>query len=442
MAVHRSLLELRQLLAGRHVTPLELCLAVLEQLARTEPALNAFITVHRTRLLSQARRPGTGLLAGIPVAIKDNFDEAGLPSAAGCRAYRDRVPTRDAVVVAALRRAGALIVGRTNMHELADGVTSENPHHGPVRNPWRRDHHAGGSSGGSAAAVAAGVVPAALGTDTGGSVRIPAALCGTVGFKPSHGLLPTGGVLPLSTTLDHVGLLTRTVADAAALLPALSPFVDERLPRLVARDPGNPRIGVLEDFADQAEPAVARLFATALRGLERTGAHLRALRFPALAGSVRLLVRIYRPEAARTHAAQLAARREDFGEEVRRDLDKGLAADPEAYAAALRDRDTLTAQVAAAMAEFDLFVSPTTPHAARPIGGPGPLGYLSFTCPFNLTGQPAVSVPMGLADELPAGLQLVAGRGEDARLLCVAAAVEPLLGAPGSPRIQELAPLV
>ena len=437
MTLHRSLLEVRAALRAGTLDPVHLTRATLAGIARAEPHLNAFVAVHREAALAAAaavRHAGAdaaGPLGGVPVAIKDNFDEAGVPSAAGCRAYRDRVPTSDAAAVARLRRAGAVIVGRTNMHELADGTTSENAHHGPVHNPWRLGHHPGGSSGGSAAAVAAGLVPAALGTDTGGSVRIPAALCGVVGFKPSRGLVSTLGVLPLSTTLDHVGPIARSVPDAAAVLEVIA----ERAEGYVgacAEWAGTLRVGVLEAFGMDADVEVAEAFEAVLPVLEDAGFQLRPLALPALAEAGRALARIYRPEAAATHAARLRDRPDDFGPDVRLDLEGGLRVDPAKHAAGLAARDALAAAVAAAMADLDLLVCPTTPHPARPIGAPGAGDYLVYTCPFNLTGQPALSLPVGLVDGLPVGLQLVGRLSEDARVLAAAAAVERRLGLAGA----------
>jgi aspartyl-tRNA(Asn)/glutamyl-tRNA(Gln) amidotransferase subunit A len=316
------------------------------------------------------------------------------------------------------------------MHELADGTTSENPHHGPVHNPWRRGFHPGGSSGGSAAAVAAGLVTAALGTDTGGSVRIPAALCGLVGFKPSRGLVSTRGVVPLSTTLDHVGPITRTVADTAAVLDVIAAAPAAFL-EASGRAPGPLRVGVLESFGMDADVPVAEAFEAALPALEAAGFGLRPLSLPALADGRGLLVRIYRPEFAAAHAARLQERPDDFGEEVRLDLERGLKADPAKHAAGLAAREGLGAEVAAAMAELDLLVCPTTPHPARPIGAAGAGDYSFYTSPFNVTGQPALSLPMGFVDGLPVGLQLVGRVGADALVLAAAAAVEQRLGLGG-----------
>jgi len=373
---------------------------------------NAFVLVHDDVAERAARAPD-GPLRGACVAIKDNIDEAGVVGAGGCAAYFDRVPAADAAVVRRLVEAGAVIVGRTNMHELADGVTSENVHHGPVHNPARRGHHPGGSSGGSAAAVAAGIVPLALGTDTGGSVRIPAALCGVVGFKPSAGLVPDDGVMPLSTTLDHVGPLIRTVADCIAAMDVLAAAgwaVGDALPPTV-------RVGVLEGFSEEPAAGVGDAFDTALLRLADIGCEPVPMAVPELAGGLRLLSAIYAPEAAAYHAEALRRAPERFGEEVRADLERGLRADPARYESALLDRADLAARIDACFDRADLLVSPTTPCPAAPIGSPGSHVYLSYTCPFNLGGHPAVSVPMGAVDGLPVGLQIVGPRGADARVL-------------------------
>ncbi|MBI5482152.1 MAG: amidase, partial [Deltaproteobacteria bacterium] len=273
-------------------------------------------------------------------------------------------------------------------------------------------------------------VAAALGTDTGGSVRVPAALCGVVGLKPSRGLVSTRGVLPLSTTLDHVGPIARSVPDAAAVLDVLA----ERSPGFqgaCGRWAGQLRVGVLEPFGMDADVEVAEAFEAALPVLVAAGFRLRPLSLPALAEGGRILARIYRPEAAATHAARLHERPADFGADVRLDLERGLTADPAKHAAGLAARDALGVAVAAAMVDLDLLVCPTTPHPARPIGSPGAGDYLVYTCPFNATGQPAISLPMGFVDGLPVGLQLVGRLGEDALVLAAAAAVERRLGRAG-----------
>jgi len=397
------------------VSAVELTEMSLRAIDRTEPQLNACIAVHRERALERAAGLDAAAgsleapLAGVPIAVKDNFDEAGVACTAGSRAYADRVPMRD---------AGAVLVARTNMHELADGVTSHNPHYGPVHNPWDTDCHPGGSSGGSAAAVAAGTVLAALGTDTGGSVRIPAALCGVVGLKPTRGTVPTDGVVPLSTTLDHVGPIGARVADCATLWQVLTGAA-------VPTAPGLPRrIGVLDGFGAEADAAVGDCFSNAVELLESLGCRTKPVVVPGLARGMRLLARIYGPEFAREHAAVLADRPQDLGDEVRADLLRGLNADPSRRATALQEMIDLARETSAAMEDLDALACPTTPRPARPIGSPDAHDYLTFTCPFNLTGQPAVTVPMGLVAGLPVGLQLVGRNGGDVEILALAAAFE------------------
>ncbi|NMC70240.1 MAG: amidase [Myxococcales bacterium] len=402
--------------------------------ARAAAWLNAFVMLHPERAAEEAERidaaraagADPGRLGGVPVAIKDNIDEAGVVGSAGCAAYGDRIPDADAAVVTRLRRAGAIVVGRTNMHELADGVTSENPHYGPVHNPHRRGFHPGGSSGGSAAAVAAGIVPAALGTDTGGSVRIPAALCGVVGFKPTLLRIPIGGIVPLSTTLDHAGVLARTVRDAALLAAVLTEGAAVVPPEAWAAPQAGLRAGVLH-FGLPPDPGVAGRFAEALRVLERLGWTVTAVdpeAVPLLGAATGVLSAIYAPEMARRHEARLRERPEGFSPELRADIERGLAQPDARYLEALGRRAELMGQMDQAMEGLDLLVSPTTPHPARPFGSPGAHTYLRYTCPFNLTGQPAISVPMGDVDGLPVGLQIAGRRNMDALVLRAAAAFE------------------
>lgn len=411
--------------------------AVVGALDRIEvcAAHRAFVRVQRRGALDRAadldrifRRSGvTGSLHGVPLAIKDNIDQADTVCSAGSRAYDDRVPPEDAPVVASLIRAGAVIVGRTNMNELADGVTGENPHFGDVHNPRRPGYRAGGSSAGSAAAVANGSVVGALGTDTGGSVRIPAALCGVVGFKPTADLLSTRGVLPLSTSLDHVGVISGDAGDAAALMGALTAggtFALADAPGDVLR---GARIGVLEGFAEEAEPGIAALFERALRALERAGAEPVPVRVPELAGSLGLLARIYGPEAAQVHGDRLDRRPGDVGDVVRKDLARGRSEKARAgRVEALEGRRAVAAALAQAGAGLPFLVSPTTPMPATPHGAPDPHRYLAFTCAFNLTGQPALSVPMGEVAGLPAGLQIVGAVGADRAVLELGIAFEGL----------------
>jgi aspartyl-tRNA(Asn)/glutamyl-tRNA(Gln) amidotransferase subunit A len=407
---------------------------------RAGEALNAWVLVPVEAALTRAAELDTkraasgptGPLHGVPLAIKDNIDQAGLVCSAGSRAYQDRIPLKDAPVVTRLETAGAVIVGRTNMHELADGVTSENAFYGPVVNPHRPGFHPGGSSGGSAVAVAAGHVPGALGTDTGGSVRIPASLCGIVGYKPSWGRVPTARILPLSTFLDHVGVLARSVEDTALLAaviardPGLSP---ESLDRLEADGSTGAalRLGVLSGFDFEPDPEVTERFESALKTLEKQGHTINKVTVPRLARGVSLLSAIYAPEAYHTHERRLHGRPDDFSPEVRADLARGEKLPKERHEQALEEAEQLRPELAEAASAVDLLLCPTTPHPARPFGSPEPHTYLRYTCPFNLTGQPALSLPMGRVDGLPVGLQLIGAEGEDARLLAAARRVEAAL---------------
>ncbi len=401
--------------------------------------LNAFVAIHREQALERAaaldearsagRAPGP--LFGLALAIKDNFDEAGIPSAAGCRAYRNRIPEKDAEAVRRLRDAGAVIVGRTNMHELADGVTSENPWTGPVHNPWREGFHPGGSSGGSAAAVAAGLVPGALGTDTGGSVRIPASLCGVVGMKPSAGLVPTAGVVPLSLSLDHVGPIAASVAGVGMLLEALAGTAGQGMAR-AAREPAeSARLGVLEPMSE-SDPGVAALFDSSCQALRRAGFGITRLRVEGFEKALSIMASIYGPEMAASHAALLSAPEEDISAALRADLARGRALPPEKHAQARASAQALAAALDAVFDEVDALLLPTTLYPARPFGSAGSHVYLQNTCAFNLSGQPAISIPMGCVQGLPVGLQLVSRRNCDDKLLRIGAAVEAVLGA-GAP---------
>ena len=428
--------QIVDVLARGEQTSLQHVRLCLEHIERS--GLNAFVAVHRGQALEraaaldEARRAGQapGPLFGLALAIKDNFDEAGIPSAAGCRAYRNRIPEKDAEAVRRLRDAGAVIVGRTNMHELADGVTSENPWTGPVHNPWREGFHPGGSSGGSAAAVAAGLVPGALGTDTGGSVRIPASLCGVVGMKPSAGLVPTAGVVPLSLSLDHVGPIAASVAGVGMLLEALAGAAGQGMAR-AAREPAeSARLGVLEPMSE-SDPGVAALFDSSCQALRRAGFGITRLRVEGFEKALSIMASIYGPEMAASHAALLSAPAEDISPALRADLERGRALPPEKHAQARARAQALAAALDAVFDEVDALVLPTTSYPARPFGSQGSHVYLQNTCAFNLSGQPAISIPMGCVQGLPVGLQLVSRRNCDAKLLRLSAAVEAVV-VPGS----------
>jgi len=447
-----TLLQAARSLRERGVSSAELTQAALERIERLNPALNAFLSVLPERAAERAaeadRELASGVdrgpLHGIPVALKDLFAMRGVRLTGGGIIYND-VPEGNAAVVEKLEAAGAVIVGTLNLHELAYGVTSENPHFGAVRNPWNRNHSTGGSSGGSGAAVAAGMVFAALGTDTGGSIRIPAAFCGTVGFKPTYGLVSRFGTLPLGFSLDHVGPLARTVRDAAAMLNAIAGY-DSRDPASV-RSPAADyvpeagcsirglRIGVPETFFferldDEVDLAVRGGIARAAS----LGAAVRPVHLPDMdevntLGQVVLLA-----EAAAVYEEHLN-HRDRFGADVLALLDQGRLLPATDYINAQRLRRKAQTDFYSVWSEVDCVITPTTPITA-PLLGQKTVTLAGvdhevrsvatrFTRCFNVLGLPAVSLPCALTRAgLPVGLQIVAPPFEDRLALRVAAALE------------------
>ncbi len=383
--------------------------------------LNAFITV------MEDRAHGGGSLAGVPVAVKDLIATGGVRTTAGSLILRDWVPTRDAPVVRALRAAGAVIVGKTNTHEFAFGTTNDNPHYGATRNPWNPALTTGGSSGGSAAAVASGLVPIALGTDTAGSIRIPAALCGCVGLKPTFGLLSTRGIVPLAPTLDTAGPLGRTVDDARRALEALTGR------RYRMRAPKRLVIGVAAHYVfDRVDPEIV---ASVRDALEASGAEVREIEIPELEDCGATGIRIVRPEAMAYHRRWFPRRAGEYGADVAQSLRLAKEVSKREYAAARLRRAAIGRAMRRALRDVDVLAGPTVPILAfenrvayEPIlaGGELPRHALTrLTYPFSLSRLPAISVPCGLSRTgLPIGLQLGAAPGREALLLAVAAAVE------------------
>lgn len=417
-----------ELRAGR-LGPVELVEEALSAAERSEH-LNAFVTLDtegaRAAAVAAAGELAGGVdrgpLHGIPVGVKDIIDTAGLRTTMGARHFAENVPARDAECVRRLRAAGAIVLGKTTTHEYAYGATGDESANGPGRNPFQPDRMSGGSSAGSAVAVAAGIVPLAVGTDTGGSVRIPAALCGLVGLRPTHGAVPLDGVFPLAPSLDTVGPLARTAADCRALWRVLSGS---------GSDPGarEPRIGWVGPLAP-SEPEVVEL---TRRAAEQLGTVT-----PARGPDPDELRRIYQIvqgwEAHTVHAARLADAAEDYGEEVLGRLRAGAAVTESAYRAAREAQRRAAAQVRTLFADFDLLALPTAGVVAPPIGArtltvagaeaDARLVLLGQTAPWGVAGAPALSLPAGQLAGLPVGLQLVAPPGGEDLLLDVAERAE------------------
>lgn len=446
-----SIEQVAPLVRKKRISPVELTKLMLERIERLNPKLNAYLTVTAEHALAQARRAEAelsaprgraryrGPLHGIPIALKDNIETAGIRTTAGSKILRDFIPSEDAPVVARLRRAGAVILGKTNLHEFAYGVTTNNPHYGPVRNPWDLERIPGGSSGGSAAAVAAGICFASIGTDTGGSIRNPAALCGVVGVKPTWGAVSCAGVVPLSPTLDHMGTLTRTVSDAAILLDAVWDKGSRRLRRsffdslrLKLKDLclGRPR----EFFFDVLSDEVRRVFERAVRSLEKHGARIVEVSIPLLRETEEIGNLIAWVEATHYHeqAEFFPARAAEYGEDVRERLERGAAVSATSYLQALELRRKFQAQLADVLSKVDALVVPTNPIAAPLIGEESTrIGsedhatralLLRLNRPANLAGVPALTFPCGLtAQGLPVGMQLIVGTLAEELLLRIAA---------------------
>ena len=428
----------RQVRAGE-VSSVALVDAVLDRIARHDDVLKAFVTVMADAASARARaadhavasRAEVGPLHGVPIAIKDIVDVAGVPTLAGSRVLAGNVAARDAALVTALRAAGAIIIGKTNTHEFAYGVITA-----PTRNPWDAAYLPGGSSGGSAAAVAAGMAFGAVGTDTAGSIRLPAALCGAVGLKPTYGRVSCNGVIPLSWSLDHAGPIARSVADTALLLDAMTAATERPTQARHALDEGivgGLRAGVARPyFFDGLEPAVARAMEGALDVVKSLGVTLAEAALPDTDLTFPVGRAVQRPEASVYHSRWLRRAPHLYTEEVRRNLEIGELFGAVDYVHAQRVRADLRRRWLAAMddARLDVLLTPTVIVAAPPatpentnaaLGGT----LLHNTYPFNLCGFPALSVPCGFSpDGLPIGLQIIARPDDEAAVLRLGHAYE------------------
>lgn len=434
-----SLVEQKKLIQTGQISPAELAGECYRQIEKLNPRLNAFIAVLPPQEISAAAEAP---LYGIPIAVKDLYDIQGLPTTAGSKKFfADHVAAEDAAAVASLKHAGAQIIGKTNTHEIALGVTNNNPHYGACRNPWNVACTPGGSSGGSAVAVATGMASAALGTDTGGSIRIPASLCGVVGLKPTYGRISLRGVFPLSWNLDHAGLLTRTTEDAALMLQVVSGY-DERDPAsapeladdylLDLKKPVNGmRVGfAVGDFIEEATDAdVLRSIRGAAQTLKDLGARVIEfnadfLREAALANGL-----MVQADGAAVHRERLRDHPDWFGADVLQRLKTGAGFSSTEYALARRTQSEIKRKLALVFRDFEAMALPATAIPAPLLEGEDAVErarmLTRFTAPFNLTGLPALSVPCGLSrDGLPIGLQLVSRAWNEACVLRVGYAFE------------------
>ena len=439
-----SLSTALQALRRGDFSSLELTQACLLQIERLDPLINAFITP-TPELAVQAALQADALyslqpsnmddlsMLGIPVALKDLFETQGIRTTAGSRFFAEEIPVDDAEVVRKIKLAGAVILGKTNTHEFALGVTGVNPHYGAVKNPWDLTRITGGSSSGSAAAVAVGMCLAAMGTDTGGSIRIPASLCGVVGLKPTFGRISTRGVVPLSWNLDHVGILAPTVRDSAILLQVLSGFdlhdsasadapVDDYLVK-IEKGVRKLRIALgAGDYIEASDPDVRSALDSAARDFKELGAQVEKVDLSWISELALANSRMTQADAAAFHRERLGSHPDWFGADIRQRLEAGAALTSTEYSLARRIQSEGRRRFEMFFTKFDLLLLPTTPIPAPEIAGTGAIEaarqLTRFTSPFNLSGLPALSIPCGsTGNGLPLGLQIVSNHWGEGQLL-------------------------
>jgi len=439
-----SISEAAELLRQKKISPVELTKACLDRIESLNPVLNAFITVTDEAAMAQARVAEDemqrghwrGQLHGIPIGLKDLIDTAGVLTTCGSELFADRVPTEDAEVVRRLKNAGAVVLGKQNLQEFAYGGTSASSYYGAVHNPWNLNHIAGGSSGGSAAAVAAGMCFGALGTDTGGSVREPAAFCGIVGLKPTYGRVSTRGVFPLSWSLDHVGPICRSVRDAAIMLEAIAGYdvqdvisVDWPTEEYVNALSGKTdrRIGVVrQPFFRNIDMAIESAMNEAIEVIRGMSSRVIEVDLPSVPTGVQA------PEVYAVHKKYYANSPELYLPWMRERLAQAATADTGAYVEDRFALERVRRTVNEVFAEVDLLITPTTPVPPITIEeaskmAPSLAGevWLRNTRPFNCYGLPTISIPCGFTNSgLPIGLQIAGPRFAEGRVLAFAHAFE------------------
>ncbi len=418
----------------RKVSPVELTQACLRRIEKLNPSLDAFITVTAEAALLQARAaektPARSPLHGIPIALKDLYDTAGVKTTAASQQYADRVPAEDADVVRTLKAAGAVILGKLNMDEFAYNFTGESSYFGVCRNPWDKSRSPGGSSGGSAVAVATGMCYGALGSDTGGSIRLPASFCGITGLKPTYGKIGARGVTPLAWSLDHVGPMCRTARDAAIMLGAMAS--GEATNRgLKSIRLGVPRV----PFYEQLDAEVDRAMVEALKELTRLTAGANDVTLPVLTPSPELpfFPRVYHQvitaEAYAFHEEMIKRQPDRYHPMIRSNIQFGAAVSAGDYIRARRELERLREESGVLFEKADLLITPTAHAPALELGKPATLLYLRNTAPWNLYGLPTISIPCGLtASGLPIGMQITGRRGADDLVLALAGAYQKVTG--------------
>lgn len=450
-----SISEASQQIEAGELSPVDLVELQLNKIEQLDGKLNAFVTVSPELAKKAAKDAETeiragkyrGPLHGIPIGIKDIIDTKGIVTTIGSSIFKDNIPNQDATVVKRLTKAGAILIGKTNTHEFALGVTTNNVHYGPTRNPWDFERVPGGSSGGSAAATAANLCFAALGSDSGGSIRIPAAFCGIVGLKPSYGRVSLSGVFPLATSLDHVGPLTRTVEDAAILLQEMAGF-DEDDPRSLQAPVPNYRDGLADASVEGLKIAVSedvyqipvdsniiKAFRAVLSKIEKMGGEIHEVKLTSAKTSEKVSSIILLAEAATQHAELLAKHSSQYGTNVIDRFRAGQKIQTDAYIKASRNREVITREFELLFQKDDFYLTPTVQILPPKIGQEVVmvdstevnvvLGCTQFTRLGNLTGMPAIALPCGFStNSLPVSVQFMAPKLGEPELLKLAYALE------------------
>lgn len=448
-----TIAQLHPLLEAKQISPVELTESVLRRVEQYDGIINSYISKTPEDALAAARQAEKdiqagnykGKLHGIPLALKDIFDFENETVTIGSKIHGNYVPDQDATVVKHLKQAGAFFTGKLNLHEYACGGTTNNEHYGPCRNPWNTNKIPGGSSGGSAAAVAANLTFASLGTDTAGSIRIPSAACGTIGLKPTFGLVSKHGCFPLAWSLDHIGPITKCVEDAAIMLDAIAGY-DPKDPNSVAApkvsyheqlnaDIRGKVIGIEEDFYFHlVDDQIAREVKNSIQKLEQLGARIEIVKIPHLKYTTFAEFVTFASEAGVIHRENIRKRPEDFGTDVRMILRASTMISSADYLQAQQIRLLLKEDFLKAFQKADVIVAPTLPLKTPDIGqqwkdiNGTPRNVdediLRLTCPANLAGLPAISVPCGFADGMPVGLQIMGKAFAELEILNVAYAFE------------------
>jgi aspartyl-tRNA(Asn)/glutamyl-tRNA(Gln) amidotransferase subunit A len=449
-----TITEAASLIQRRQISPVELTGACLERIEQIDPQLNCFITLTAESALQAARRAEDaiqqggylGPMHGIPLALKDLFETRGVRTTAGSKIFAGYFPAQDCLVVEKLTAAGAILLGKLNMHEIALGVTNNNPHFGASHNPWDIARMTGGSSGGGASALAARLCLGSLGSDTGGSIRIPASLCGIVGLKPTYGRVSLRGVIPLSWNLDHVGPMARRVGDTALLLGAIAGYdpddpacvdvpVDDYLADLEGGVRGWRVALASGEYFTKVDDQVQVAVGAAAEVFKQLGGRLAEVDLPEAHQAAQANGLLVTSDGAAFHRERLQAHPEDFGADVLQRLQIGAAYTSSEYSLARRTQVVLRRKLEAFFQDFDILLTPATPLAAPLLSGDNAVErarqLTRFTAPFNLTGLPALSLPCGFtkadpgaSQGLPIGLQIIAPHWGEASLLRAAHAYE------------------